>query len=184
MCSNCAAGRSSFVLTALKRGYEHRRGLPHTVKDNKRWTQHNSSFTELWKWVRHEENRKKSRLKSNNKNSNNWLQWRCWPVCTTRAQVQYVCRSNGRVTDSEDWEEEDEGWTLKHVWEAWRQHWNHRNFTFLWKIIWNMNLQPTNNSWQCWVSVTQLQRHFTSIPGNWQRVLSEQRFSSTESLSS
>lgn len=59
-----------------------------------------------------------------------------------------VCRSNGHVTESEDWEEEDEGWTLKHVWEAWRQHWNHKNFTFLWKIIWNLNLQPTNNSWQ------------------------------------
>lgn len=59
-----------------------------------------------------------------------------------------VCRSNGHVTDSEDWEEEDEGWTLKHVSEAWRQHWNHKNFTFLWKIIWDLNLQPTNNSWQ------------------------------------
>lgn len=47
-----------------------------------------------------------------------------------------------------------------------------------------MNLQPTNNSWQCSASLIQLQRHFTSVPGNWQRVISEQRFSSTESLSS
>lgn len=47
--------------------------------------------------------------------------------------------------------------------------------------IWIYNQLTTADSS---ASVMQLQRRFTSVPGNWQHVISEQRFSSTESLSS